>query len=387
MLYKLAEYSKFLLPICFFGYAAVANVGLLLQLSDKSGDLKLAGLSFMKGEKAGAINDFYKSNLLHREPSIDIVGAARYLTLDTGRDGIVVGNDGWFFTKEEFETSLDVDQSLQFTLEKIAEFKQELEDRDMQLVIVPLPAKSDIYSEYLSTFQQASAVSSRYFQFLEGLRDYGVPTIASRDALLQNKDQDLVFLKSDTHWSPFGAGKVAREIAMSLPLEDYGVERRGFDLSKVGETSFWGDLTTYITSEDLAPFVGLAKEHTDLFVAENDSDELVSDLFGEDTQYDVVLIGTSYSANENWSFVEQLKAELSTDVLNLSEEGKGPVTPMLNYINGDLINEYETKLVVWEFPVRYIGQDILWAEFKNREAGDDELADLSALERLEHQDG
>ncbi|MEP3496824.1 MAG: hypothetical protein ABJN54_07250, partial [Lentilitoribacter sp.] len=179
----------------------------------------------------------------------------------------------------------------------------------------------------------------------------------------------------------------AREIAMSLPLEDYGVEKSVFELSKAGETSFWGDLTTYITSESLAPYVGLDKEHTDLYVAENDGEELVSDLFGDDTQYDVVLIGTSYSANENWSFVEQLKVELSSDVLNLSEEGKGPVTPMLNYINGDLIDEYETKLVVWEFPVRYIGQDILWAEFKNREVGDDELADLSMLERLEQHDG
>lgn len=387
MLYKIAEYSKFLLPICFFGYAAVANVGLLFQLSDKTSDLKLADLSFMKGEIAGALNDFYKSNLLHREPSIDIVGAARYLTLDTGRDGIVVGNDGWFFTKEEFETNLDADQSLQFTLEKIVEFKREFEDRDMQLVVVPLPAKSDIYTEHLSAFQQASAVSKRYFQFIEGLREYGVPAITSRDVLLQNKDQDLVFLKSDTHWTPFGAGKVAREIAMSLPLEDYGVDKSVFELSKAGETSFWGDLTTYITSESLAPYVGLDKEHTDLYVAENDSEELVSDLFGDDTQYDVVLIGTSYSANENWSFVEQLKVELSSDVLNLSEEGKGPVTPMLNYINGDLIDEYETKLVVWEFPVRYIGQDILWAEFKNREVGDDELANLSALERLEQHDG
>ena len=39
MLYKLAEYSKFLLPICFFGYAAVANIGLVVQLSEKTGEL------------------------------------------------------------------------------------------------------------------------------------------------------------------------------------------------------------------------------------------------------------------------------------------------------------------------------------------------------------
>jgi alginate O-acetyltransferase complex protein AlgJ len=387
MLYKLAEYSKFLLPICFFGYAAVANVGLLFQLSDKSDELKLADLSFIKGEMAGALNDFYKSNLLHREPSIDIVGAARYLTLDTGRDGIVVGKDGWFFTKEEFETSLDADQSLAFTLDKISEFKTQLAERNMELIVVPLPAKSDIYPEQLSTFQQASAVSDRYFEFIEGLKEIGVASISSRDALLESKSNDLVFLKSDTHWSPFGAGEVAKEIAMSLPIEDYGIAPSDFELAKSGEISFWGDLTTFITSENLAPYVGLDQESAELFVAETKAEDDVSDLFGDDTQYDVVLIGTSYSANENWSFAEQLKAELSSDVLNLSEEGKGPVTPMLNYINGDLINEYETKLVIWEFPVRYIGQDILWAEFKDESLDKDKVAQVIAPNLKEHEDG
>lgn len=376
-MYKIAEYSKFVLPICFFGYAAFANVGLVFELSEKSDDLQLSNLSFVKGEMSGAINDFYKSNLPHREPSIDLIGAARYLTLDTGRDGIVVGNDGWFFTKEEFETSLNADQSLQYTFDRISEFKLELENRNIELVIVPLPAKSDIYPEKLATFQHASAVSDRYIAFLDGLRDLGVVTISSREALLEAKNELPVFLKSDTHWSPFGAGKVAKEVAMSLPLEDYGIETNEFELDNSGKASFWGDLTTYITSEDLAPFIGLNKENTELFVAETQSEELVSDLFGDDARHDVVLVGTSYSANENWSFVEQLKAELSVDVLNLSEEGKGPATPMLNYINGDLIDEYETKVVIWEFPVRYIGQEILWSELKDQDIKLDDVARVS----------
>lgn len=374
MLYKLAEYSKFILPICFFGYAAFANVGLGFELSDKSDDLELSDLSFVKGEMSGAINDFYKSNLPHREPSIDLIGAARYLTLDTGRDGIVVGNNGWFFTKEEFETSMDAEQSLQYTFDRISEFKRELEKRNIELVIVPLPAKSDIYPEKLTTFQHASAVSDRYIEFLDGLRDIGIVTISSREALLEAKSDHPVFLKTDTHWSPFGASKVAKEVAMSLPVEDYGIEPSEFELDKAGEVSFWGDLTTYITSEDLAPYIGLNKENTELFVAQTQSEELVSDLFGDDDRHDVVLIGTSYSANENWSFVEQLKAELSVDVLNLSEEGKGPGTPMLNYINGDLIDEYETRIVIWEFPVRYIGQEILWSELIDKEINLDEVA-------------
>ncbi|MEP3199055.1 MAG: hypothetical protein ABJO57_14350 [Lentilitoribacter sp.] len=377
MLYKIAEYSKFVLPICFFGYAAFANVGLVFELSDKSDDLQLSNLSFVKGEMSGAINDFYKSNLPHREPSIDLIGAARYLTLDTGRDGVVVGNNGWFFTKEEFETSLNADQSLQYTFDRISEFKLELENRNIELVIVPLPAKSDIYPEKLATFQHASAVSDRYIEFLDGLRDLGVVTISSREALLEAKNELPVFLKSDTHWSAFGAGKVAKEVAMSLPLEDYGIESNEFELDNAGKVSFWGDLTTYITSEDLAPFVGLSKESTELFVAETQSEEVVSDLFGDDARHDVVLVGTSYSANENWSFVEQLKAELSVDVLNLSEEGKGPATPMLNYINGGLIDEYETKVVIWEFPVRYIGQEILWSDLKDKDIKLDDVARVS----------
>lgn len=388
MLNRLALYSKFLLPICIFGYAFIANTAVLIDIFDHEKDAELSGLSVMNGEVASAVNEIYKSKLVQRQTAIEMVGAARYALLNTGRDGVVVGDDDWFFTKEEFETELDPEQSLKLTLDNIVYYEKILKAHGIELVMVPLPAKSDIYGDKLSKLQRASAVSDRYATFVDSLIEENINVVATRLTLKNSKRENDVFLKSDTHWSPFGAHQVAKAVANSISLKEYEIEDGSFELYTVGDVSFWGDLTNYITSENLAPIVGLHQENVHLMVAEEQAaDGELSDLFGDDVRHDIVLVGTSYSANENWSFVEYLKAELSADVLNLSEEGQGPATPMLNYLHGDLIDEIDTKIVIWEFPVRYLGQKILWSKLDDFEADPNDFVQHLNAEKGVSRDG
>ena len=73
-----------------------------------------------------------------------------------------------------------------------------------------------------------------------------------------------------------------------------------------------------------------------------------------------MLTGTSYSANELWSFSESLKAALGADVLNMAEEGKGPIAPMRALLASDTLRDSPPETVIWEFPIRYLGQPELW---------------------------
>jgi alginate O-acetyltransferase complex protein AlgJ len=66
-----------------------------------------------------------------------------------------------------------------------------------------------------------------------------------------------------------------------------------------------------------------------------------------------VLVGTSYSANDVWSFNSSLKLSLQQDVLNKAEEGKGFVIPMRNYLASLDSQALAPKLVIWEIPIRY----------------------------------
>jgi alginate O-acetyltransferase complex protein AlgJ len=82
------------------------------------------------------------------------------------------------------------------------------------------------------------------------------------------------------------------------------------------------------------------------------------DLFGDSGPPPLVLVGTSYSANPNWSFVEALKLSLSQDVINYAREGQGPVAPMKILLQ-KMDRAAPPPVVIWEFPVRYLSDPAL----------------------------
>lgn len=80
-----------------------------------------------------------------------------------------------------------------------------------------------------------------------------------------------------------------------------------------------------------------------------------SDLF-DDNEIPVVLVGTSYSANPLWSFESALKLEIGADVMNVADEGLGPIEPMAGYLQSDTFVGSQPKLVIWEIPERFMAK-------------------------------
>ena len=76
-------------------------------------------------------------------------------------------------------------------------------------------------------------------------------------------------------------------------------------------------------------------------------------LFGEAAPQ-VALVGTSYSANPKWNFIGALKQELGSDLLNYAENGHGPLVPMLRLLQRGPEETADLRLVIWEFPERYL---------------------------------
>ena len=54
------------------------------------------------------------------------------------------------------------------------------------------------------------------------------------------------------------------------------------------------------------------------------------------------------------------RGELNITLLNLAEEGKGPIAPMRAFLQSDTLRDTPPEVVIWEFPVRYLGQTKLW---------------------------
>ncbi|MCQ2005932.1 alginate O-acetyltransferase [Rhizobium sp. NRK18] len=352
-------YVNALLPAVFFGYAIYANADLLMTPPKEEDSKPLSVSYFVDGDATKDMDHLYKTSLPHREVAIGVVGAARYALLGAGRDGVVVGKDGWLFTEEEFRPISEAD--IEDAVARIAEVRDELRAAGSELVVVPIPAKADVYAEHLGTIMSGDAIRNAYGTFNTSLKAAGITTVDSRQALIADKEKAGVFLQSDTHWTPDGAQVVAGAIGQA-------VNGAGLDFAKEevkGKTEkpveFWGDLTKFITSPDYAATAGLKQEKVPLFRAELQKEDAATDIFGsDDAGVPVVLVGTSYSANENWSFQDFLEMSMSTDVLNLAKEGMGPGVPMLDFLKSDTFKSTPPQLVIWEFPVRYLSQDILW---------------------------
>lgn len=360
---SLRQYTAlFLLPSAFFGYALYANSTLLLNAASpaaQASERKDLSLSYViDGEATRDLDSLYKNELPHRAASVGLFGNARYALLGAGRKGVIVGQDGWFFTAEEFKTvsTKDIDDAA----DRVASIKRDLETRGIRLVLAPLPAKSDLYAEEVPSFVRSSAMADAYSAFSAALEQRGIAVADTRAAMLTAKPFGEVFLKSDTHWSPAGAKAAAEAIQSSL--QKNGVTLPSQELTAQWQTpvSLWGDLTKFVTSPDYAPTVGLSEESVPIYRTAVNADASGADIFGDDASVPVMLVGTSYSANENWSFADFLRQSLRADVVNVAKEGLGPGVPMMDLLAGSALDETAPTVVVWEFPVRYLGTKTLW---------------------------
>ncbi|ETX26876.1 alginate O-acetyltransferase AlgX-related protein [Roseivivax isoporae] len=334
------------LPALFLGYAAFVNVEIFL------GDDGLGGApegDIVTGARADSLNGLYAAALPHRGTAVSLIGAGRYLLVGEGRDGVTVGADDWLFTDEEMIPA-DAGQ-FDRALAQAEEARDRLAAHGTDLVVVPVPAKVDVYRD-AGLPQAGAAMEAQYAAFRAGLAARGIASVDTRPALVEARGEAPVFLTSDTHWTPEGARRVAAAVAASghVPRGD-----TAFEKTPARPEEFVGDLVSFVTSDAVAPLVGIAPERVTPYVAE-DPDAARGGIFAEGSDaIGAALVGTSYSANENWSFVPALKIALGRDILNLAQEGRGPVAPMRDLLTDPALGREAPDVVIWEYPVRYLG--------------------------------
>ncbi len=342
--------SRYVLPVVFFGYAPIAN---LAYFEEPGGKLAPLDMDVLKGTLTASFDHAYKTAMPHRDASIGLIGAARYVLAGEGRKGVIAGQDGWLFTAEEARAPI---QSIDQSLDQIATIRRQLADKGVALVLVPVPAKTDIVAGQADAPELSSYMAQLYGDFMDGLQRAGVDAVDTRPALLAMGPK--AFFATDTHWTINGAKAVAQSIAVSGLV---GIGQTELTVELLPTKKLAGDLVSYVTTDTLAPMIGLAAEQVTPFVASIAQTSDLGDLFGPQ-DVGIVLVGTSYSANPDWSFAEALKLSLKSDVLNAAAQGLGPVRPMLDYLASDALRDAPPDVVIWEFPLRYLTDPDLWVD-------------------------
>lgn len=307
--------------------------------------------SVFNGKWAREFESAFDEHLPIRQLAINTWGVIEYLAFGEGRTGVLIGSDGWLYTSEDFLFYPDWKEALSEKVELAVQANDTLAAYGINLVVVVIPDKSRVYPEHLAGYSYPSYNLSRYENFMTELVENDVSVVNLLEAMLEAKDKAPVFLRTDTHWTPFGAKVAAGVLSDTIKAEEL--------LPSLGSTTFYleegtrlaheGDLLNYLPlgGFDLGPEPDTIIERA---YTHRDSG---GGLF-EQQIIPITLVGTSYSANPTWQFEGALKEELGADVLNYADEGLGPVIPLENFLD-DLPGMSNTpELVIWEVPERFL---------------------------------
>jgi alginate O-acetyltransferase complex protein AlgJ len=271
-----------------------------------------------------------------------------YRLFHSGNDGVVIGRDDWLFSAEEYRLDSNWQHILQSNLETIGQVGKRLAAKDITLVVALVPEKADLYRAQ-TDWPSPHLDIELYQRSLRALQDQGLAVVDLRTPLAAAVDRgEQVFFRTDTHWKVHGAEVAARAIAHSGLLPT-GATR--FKVEPDKWTAHWGDLTRFVpvgkAFADYGP--GVETLHPMRFTRQATAEALF-----DEAPLDIALVGTSYSANKNWQFLQWLQRAMGKEVVNHAVAAKGPMAPMLDFLDHKGNEEPGLTHVIWEVPVRYL---------------------------------
>lgn len=334
--------------------AGVAVLGAAALVRTGPAAAALPQASAWNGELARAFEKGYDENFPGRTLGINLWGAIAYLLFREGKPGVVIGREHWLYTAEEFGASPGARPQVEAHLELVAEVAGRLEQHGSVLMVALVPAKTRVQSETLGKRQPAELHRALYGQALSALRARSVTAPDLLGALVACKASGDVFLRTDTHWTPDGARCAAERLANDAALAGLRAGQPALYRTRVETVEqHRGDLMTFLP---LAPwFAGLLPpaDRLELRRTEPVDGVAAGGLLDEAPRPEVVLVGTSYSANPRWNFAGALQESFGEDIANYAAEARGPFRPMLEYLDSADFRSAPPRLVIWEMPERY----------------------------------
>ncbi|PCJ51459.1 MAG: hypothetical protein COA79_26205 [Planctomycetota bacterium] len=163
---------------------------------------------------------------LSADDSDDFLKKAGELSAEANnkKERVIVGKDGWlffsgelrhlsvgkFWGKEAEKVSKASRKKYADPLPAILEFKKQLDSVGVELLLVPVPAKSMIKADKISTNTKIKLIrlDKHHQSFYKLLQEKGVAVLDLYELL----SKDGSYCKTDTHWSPEACASVAKLI-------------------------------------------------------------------------------------------------------------------------------------------------------------------------------
>lgn len=238
------------------------------------------------------------------------------------------------------------------------DFKDRLEARGIQLLIIPIPGKPSIYPEKLVAGFQGEPRSPS-LALLEDLKARGFHVVDLHTPLLKAKAAGVgeLYLRRDTHWSPAGMEVAADAVAEAiralgvLPAEgagDTAVRYRAEDK----EVERWGDIAEMTKVPERKSVWSVEKVK-----ARPVTDLMTGKPYADDVKSPVLWLGDSYSRiyqtdePKAAGIIAHVAKRLNRPLASVVNDGGASTVVRQQLIRkGELLQD--KRLVVWTFVER-----------------------------------
>lgn len=294
-----------------------------------------------------------------------VQGAGSWLYLPAELTHVAAGK---FWGDEATKVSKATQPENADPLPAILDFKSQLDKAGIELILVPVPAKTFVYPEPLMGSEPGDTPPERmdgfHQQFFDELRKNGVVVLDLLPDLLAERAKDLMFCKTDTHWSGLATVLAAEKIAeflkdkewlksaqsLKTKTETRGLEIRG-DLAKMQNESSPSAETLNLRFVTDAAGAAIPPDKASPVVLLGDSHTLVFQAGG-----DMLASGAGLA--------DQLAHELKIPVDLVGVRGSGATPARINLMRRARADENylkNKKVVVWCFTTREFTEASGWS--------------------------
>lgn len=291
---------------------------------------------------------------------------------------VIKGDDGWLFFTPELQyisagpfwganaaavskaTSADAADPLP----AILDFKAQLAKKGIDLLLVPVPAKAQIYPEMLDSRLKGAVLDTAQTSFYKLLAQNGVRVLDLSTAFKAAKATAAapLYCKQDTHWSSVACQLAARQIALNVVKSPWvkTVPKRKY-VQSTSNITINGDLWLMLDDKSVP------KETLPATVIQEKAASGLAAV-GSWRQSPVVLLGDSHNLVfstggdmlvSGAGLPDHLSAALGFPVDVVAVRGSGATPARVNLLRrGD--NLAGKKLVIWCFTVREFTEGQGW---------------------------
>ena len=243
----------------------------------------------------------------------------------------------------------------------ILEFRNQLAERGIELLLVPVPVKASIHPERLtrrSTGIDEAIHNPSFAAFLDELADEGVRVFDPAPLLLETKNDDgeASYLRSDTHWTPRAMDLVAGRLAEEV--------RRIVELPKMGTTGCVEERSPASNPGDLVEMLEMPALYPPQTIHIGAVRDATGSPWRSSASAEILLLGDSfaniYAQRElGWGtdagLAQRLGYHLQLPVDALVRNDDGAFATRLELsreLSAAPDRLADTKIVIWEFTAR-----------------------------------